>query len=269
MTNKNRQHVLTARIGMLIMTVSAMLSTVPISAENERTFTVSADAKNRIEKLAPADASLNYFAGPSGTIGVGISTTTGQQMVVYASLDGMTLFSGAVIDTTTRENLTERDLQTKLPKPDFSGVLSSVQGAVTFNDEQLGAESNIYVFVDPFCGYCHKTYELVDSMIAAGEKINVHWIPVGVLGTKSQNVTSALLGLDAENGRAALHELMTKQVPAMDLVDAEQGLKALKINSAVYLKAGLSGVPAVVIQRRENVSVVRGLPSAKDLKGEM
>ena len=70
----------------------------------EAAFSVSTDAQTRIEGLvAKNGGKVNYFPGPSGTVGVGVSLANGKQMVLYGTPDGRVLFSGVAVDTVSGE----------------------------------------------------------------------------------------------------------------------------------------------------------------------
>lgn len=49
--------------------------------------------------------------------------------------------------------------------------------------------------MDPNCPYCHKTYALFDALAKKGSRASkVHYIPIGILGPRSENGAKGLLG---------------------------------------------------------------------------
>ncbi|MEI2419149.1 hypothetical protein V6O07_02660, partial [Arthrospira platensis SPKY2] len=164
--------------------------------------------KARLETiLTKSGGELSYFAGPSGMIGIGLTMLNGQQMVVYATPDGETIFSGVAVDTATGANRTRADME-RLPKPDFSGVFAQLServgaeagGMFAATDGNPDAANVYYVFIDPRCPYCHSLYNAFKAVKASGADIVVHYLPIGILGPESQNLASAMAG--SENDAA-------------------------------------------------------------------
>lgn len=51
----------------------------------------------------------------------------------------------------------------------------------------------VYIFFDPNCPYCHNLYENTRSWVKQG-KLELRWIPVGILVATSQGKAAAILG---------------------------------------------------------------------------
>jgi thiol:disulfide interchange protein DsbG len=233
-------------------------------------YEVAADVRTRIEGIVgKTGATVNYFRGPSGTVGVGLTLANGRQMVAYATADGGTLFSGAVIDTATGENVARRDLEARMPKPDFSELGAALKKghAITTGPTESGTvAADFYVFVDPFCPYCHKAYDNFVQLQREYPSARVHWIPVGILGPKSEQASKGLLGLSSDRRSAALASVMTTSVSAVSPADAAAGDKAHQANLALFRGFQFSAVPVVVTVQGDRVDVTQGLPQLADLR---
>jgi thiol:disulfide interchange protein DsbG len=245
--------------------LAAIAGLVTGQAALAEAFVVEPDARSRIEAVvSKGGAKVHYFPGPIPMIGVGLTMASGKQMVVYATPDGRTLFSGVALDTATGENLARRDLASKLPAPDLSGLPGTLRKAagVTLGSESAPAE--FFVFVDPHCPYCHKAYEVFEQLAASRQDFKVHWIPVGILGPRSENGAKAILGAGGRAGEL-LAGYMREGTPVAAPGDIAAGDKAHQANVALYRSLQFSGVPVVVSARGNAVHVQNGLPALADL----
>jgi len=229
-------------------------------------FTVSEEAKTRIESLvAKNGGKVNYFAGPSGTLGVGVSLANGKQMVLYATADGRVLFSGVALDTVSGENLTRRDLAAKMPKPDLSGMVKHARAATSIKVGD-GQAAEFFVFVDPNCPYCHKTYALFEALANEGPGFTVHYIPIGILGPRSENGAKGLLGLRGQTQESALASLMTGKPATMSSDAIGAGDKAHQQNLAIFRNLQFDAVPVTLTVRGGEVTVSNGMPQLEELR---
>jgi len=227
---------------------------------------VSAEARARIEALVGKHGGqVSYFDGPSGTVGVGVSLPNGKQMVLYGTSDGRVLFSGVAVDTVTGENLTRRDLSSRLPKPDLAGMLKHVRAAraITVGG---GDRVEFYVFVDPNCPFCHKTHALFERLAAEGGEFTVHYIPVGILGPRSENAAKGLLGQPQEHQAEALATLMRGQAGPASNEAIGRGDKAHQSNLAIFRNLQLEAVPVTLVVNAGELSVSNGLPQIDELR---
>jgi hypothetical protein len=226
---------------------------------------VSAEARQRIAALvAKSGGQVSYFPGPSGTVGVGVTMTNGKQMVLYATADGKVLFSGIAVDTVTGENLTRRDLAARVPKPDLSGMLKHARAARSVTVGEGGTE--FFVFVDPNCPFCHKAFALFEGLAAEGGAFTVHYIPVGILGPRSENAAKGLLGEPEERQLARLEALMSGTAGPVSNDAIARGDKAHQSNLAIFRNLQLEAVPVTLIVSGEELSVRNGLPQIEELR---
>jgi len=244
------------------LALGAMMST---ASATQPAGPVSTEARARIEALvARSGGKVNYFPGPSGTVGVGVTMQNGKQMVVYATADGRVLFSGVAVDTVSGENLTRRDLAAQLPKPDLSGMLKHARAAQAITVGSGGTE--FFVFVDPHCPYCHKAFGLFEALAADGSEFTVHYIPVGILGPRSENAAKALLGQPPERREATLSALMKGSAGPASNEAIGKGDKAHQSNLAIFRNLQLEAVPVTLIVTGEELTVRNGLPQLEELR---
>jgi hypothetical protein len=237
-----------------------------VARAEEATVAVSAEARARIEALvAKNGGQVSYFTGPSGTVGVGVSLPNGKQMVLYGTTDGRVLFSGVAIDTVTGENLTRRDLTARLPKPDLTGMLKHARAArgITVGG---GDGTEFFVFVDPHCPFCHKAHALFETLAAEGGEFTVHYIPVGILGPRSENAAKGLLGEPEERQREALASLMRGKAGPATNEAIGRGDKAHQANLAIFRNLQLEAVPVTLVLSAGELTVSNGLPQIDELR---
>jgi thiol:disulfide interchange protein DsbG len=233
-------------------------------------FAVGDEVRGRIEALLGKNgAKLNYFPGPGGTVGVGVSMPNGKQMVVYGSADGQVLFSGVAIDTATGANLARRDLEEKLPPPDFSSVLKLARGAASIQVGDAKSGIEYFVFVDPHCPYCHRTFATFTSLAKEVGGFTVHYIPIGILGPRSENAAKGLLGMAPTEQPAALAAAMSGQPTTTSNAAIDAGDKRHQGNLAIFRNLQLQAVPVTVAVNAGEVTVVNGMPSLEELRAQL
>lgn len=260
MNRGNRLVAVGLALGVTVGTASATTASDLKSADS-----VSPEARQRIEALVgKSGGTVSYFPGPSGTVGVGVTMKNGKQMVVYATADGRVLFSGIAVDTVSGENLTRRDLAAHVPKPDLSGMLKLARAAQAITVGRGGTE--FFVFVDPHCPYCHKAFGLFEGLAAEGAEFTVHYIPVGILGPRSENAAKGLLGQPAERRPEALADLMKGSAAPASNEAIGKGDKAHQSNLAIFRNLQLEAVPVTLIVSGEALTVRNGLPQLEELR---
>jgi thiol:disulfide interchange protein DsbG len=256
----------------LIVTALAV-SSAAIGTEYE----VADEVRDRIEPvLTKSGGELTYFEGPAGMIGVGVSFMNGRQMVVYATPDGSTVFSGVAVDVETGKNISNADMQ-NLPAPNYQGILDMLEG----EDVQAGLRTTVisegnpdsankyYVFVDPKCPYCHQTYNAFLSLLADGEDLVVHYIPVGILGPESENIAKEMIARGGEEGLEVFRGLVRKESHMSDSDLVAAGSMAHGANLALFRKLQFDAVPVVISEVGGRQSVRRGMVPPETLLQEL
>lgn len=257
----------------------ALLSTAGVAAAD---FSVSADVAERLESvLTRSGGELTYFQGPSEMIGIGITMRNGQQMVVYATPDGTTIFSGVAVDTDTGQNLTRADIDS-MPAPDFSPIFRQISEALARNPEAgerrgmyaasegpPDAQDVFYVFIDPKCPFCHSIKNAFDSVKAQGHELVVHYIPIGILGPESRNLASAMAG---SRDDTAIKIFMAASDRSFRITNADvisQGSKGAEENLAMFRDLAFDAVPVVISRTAGEYSARQGGMSVEMIVGQL
>lgn len=240
-------------------------------------YSVSEEARARIEPvLKKSGGELTYFDGPGEMIGIGVSFVNGRQMVVYATPDGKTVFSGVAIDVASGTNLANADLQ-KLPPPNYEGLLQMVANSQESTGRPLSmisegdpASSNrYYVFVDPKCPYCHKVYSAFLKLLAEDNDLVVYYIPIGILGPESENLAKEIIGLPAKEGLGVMRRLTQKEPYLTNPDNVSAGSGGHSSNLALFRQLQFDAVPVIISDVSGNFSVRRGAVSAEALGQEL
>lgn len=257
--------------------IAAILMFLVFQIGNASEFVVADDVKARLDPvLTKSGGELTYFDGPADMIGVGVSFINGSQMVVYATADGTTVFSGVAIDVASGQNLVSMDMQ-KLPPPDYSGLfekLAEAKGSngrpITWMSEGNPESTNqYYVFVDPKCPYCHKTYDAFLKVLADGEDLIVHYIPIGILGPESENLAKEMAGMPAEKALALMRKQMRREPHIADPAAISAGKSKHGHNLALFRQLQFDAVPVVISNVNGNYNVRRGALPAETITQEL
>ena len=119
----------------------------------------------------------------------------------------------------------------------------------------------VYIFFDPNCPYCHRLYETARPWVKQG-KLELRWIPVGILMTTSHGKAAAMLGAsdplkafyqneDHYNRGGGLDEDLA--TPEVD--------KKLTANAQLLARTQLGAVPLMLFRNDNgNAMLVQGAP---------
>lgn len=257
-----------------LVIVTAILVATAAQASSE---VISDEARARLEPtLTKSGGALTYFDGPGDMVGIGVSFQNGKQMVVYATADGSTVFSGVAIDVETGQNLSNSDLQ-KLPPPDYSGLVDMVSNAKAETGRELTiltegnpeSENRYFVFVDPKCPYCHKTYSAFLKLMADGNDLVVHYIPIGILGPDSENLAKEMIGMSSEDGLNLLRKLARGEPHMANQALIAEGVSGHGRNLAVFRQLQFDAVPVVISDVSGTYNVRRGAVAQEALEQEL
>jgi protein-disulfide isomerase len=132
-------------------------------------------------------------------------------------------------------------------------VAASNPGASGVYSEGTG-KLDVYVIFDFACPYCHELYRVTRPLLS---QVRLHWIPVAVLGPKSQLLAEAFLS--SSNKAAALQAAADKKLaPAAQASPAVATV--LANNQAVMQSVNLRAVPILALQSRGQAQTIVGLP---------
>lgn len=212
--------------------------------------------------------SKKYFKAPFGLIGLAMTTQKGKKMVAYSDEKGEFVVAGMLIDTKTRENLAVKHAEMYAPEPDYRTLLSSVKDATFIQAGNKDSSREMYVFVDPRCGYCHKTYQEL-AKLSLEKDVSIKYIPVSIF-PNSMNEAQGILGEKNEKMRyEALRKKMLKLAYSPDPESISRGATAVKENTTIMKKHGFSGVPVVISVIDDKVSVSPGMPNFNALRASL
>lgn len=122
----------------------------------------------------------------------------------------------------------------------------------------------VYVFFDPNCPYCHKVYENTRARVKSG-KLQLRWIPVGILVATSHGKAGAILGAkdplkafyqnedhyDRSAGGGGINEDLV--TPAVD--------KKLQANADLLARTRVGAVPLMLFRTDNGTPIlIQGSP---------
>jgi len=133
----------------------------------------------------------------------------------------------------------------------------------------------LYVFVDPNCPYCRRTFEDLQPLIAR-EHLQVRWVVVGILTPSSPGKAAAILG--AKDPLAALrYNERHFRYPGGGGIEedppSDAAARRLYHNQELMEMTGSNSVPTLIFRARAGrPAMVQGAPDAvawKALLGEL
>lgn len=161
--------------------------------------------------------------------------------IFYSDEQGNYLIEGILVDTKTRNNLTEARLN-KLTAIEFSAL--PLKDALVF--KQGNGSRKLAVFADPNCGYC-KRFER-DLMLL--KDVTVYTFLFPILGPDSNDKSRSIWC--AKDGQKAWRDWMIEGVlPAKPAADCD--IAALARNVELGRKHRVNGTPALVFEDGKRV----------------
>lgn len=179
----------------------------------------------------------------------GFAMTMGaDQRVIYATADGQYMFSGALLNNSSK-NMTKEYEDKYLPKPDYTSVIPAFETAAGFVTHDKKAERTLYVLHDANCGFCKRAF---DQIMSKDHKpgVKVKWIPVAALGQNSQHKGAALLSSidpvrmqrDFDKGR---------ELNKLEIAGLKKYSQKVSDNTKLLGLIGASGTPAMMVVNKD------------------
>ena len=213
-----------------LLVTTALCSTVTVSAK-EPTSEIIAGVKS----LAPAAVVSSMEPTPiDGVSEIVIETGRGGE-VYYISKDGKYLLNGNMIDTSSREDLTEN--KKSGIRKDLIAQFSEKQ-TVNFFPEEM--KHHVTVFTDIDCGYCRKLHNEMAEYNELGIGISYLFFPRSGINTPSYD-------------KAVSVWCSADQQEALTNAKAGVNLESLKCDNPIKAhydagqSAGVNGTPAIVL----------------------
>jgi len=131
-------------------------------------------------------------------------------------------------------------------------VWDLLRHATTIEEGRAGAPL-VYIFVDPYCGYCHRQWEVLRNKVQAGA-LRVRWVPVAAL-ERSQADLGVAGGLLADPRPEILAVWVREQ--RVRRSESEAAKKALGANLALFQALEAPSVPAILYKDQAGQLVKR------------
>lgn len=264
------------------MSATALLVALACGTAMAGEIAVPDEVRARLEPiLTKSGGELTFFDGPSDMIGVGISLPNAKQIVVYATPDGRTVFSGVAVDVETGANLSSADMQ-NLPAPNYSKLFDTVAQAThgvdgaasgpllyAMSEGNPDAANEYYVFVDPKCPYCHATYNSFLTALSQGHDMVVHYIPIGILGPESENLAKQMAGSTPDAALDILRTLVRKEPYLTQSSAVQQGTAPAGLNLQLFRNLSFDAVPVIVSRVGGKYNVRQGAVEAPVIVQEL
>lgn len=193
----------------------------------------------------------------------GFAMTMGaDQRVIYATADGQYMFSGALLNNSSK-NMTKEYEKKYLPKPDYTSAVPALETSAGFLTHDKDADRTMYVLHDANCPYCKRAF---DQIMSKDHKpgVKVKWIPVAALGQNSLQKGAALLSSidpvlmqrDFDKGR---------ELNKLEIGGAKKYNQKVSDNTKLLGLIGASGTPAMVVvnKDKEIESIIYGFRPAQ------
>ena len=154
----------------------------------------------------------------------------------------------------------ETDLRWRIPHvqggskpPMSSGAVWDQLGRATAIEEGRAGAPLVYIFVDPYCSYCHRQWHRLREKVRRGT-LRVRWVPVAVLAGSQSNL-GVVGGLLADPTPETLAGWMRDRRVRPDESEAAQ--RALGLNRALFQALNVPSVPALIYKDRTGQPVTR------------
>ncbi|EGQ7973543.1 thioredoxin fold domain-containing protein [Vibrio parahaemolyticus] len=171
--------------------------------------------------------------------------TQGDYHLYWATKDNYVV-AGPLIDE-NGINITSKYLDAKKPIPDYNKVFDKFEDeAWYFSTHPKGDSKGImYVFIEPFCGWCSKLFNDIEPEIQNG--LEVRWVPVSFLSAQSPDVIEYITS--SANPYQALqeHEHIRSQRGRPNSKPATMMTRERIEKNGDFMKEfGIAGTPGIV-----------------------
>lgn len=207
-----------------------------------------------VSVLPPNSSIIKTFKAEGGLTGWVIGTQDGEKMIAYTVPAGDYLIVGALVNA-KGDNLTAQYTDREVPKPpvpEFSSLSS-----LPYIQQGNGKGKLIYMFADPYCGYCH-VQEQVAELYEKNGDLNIRWIQVALLSPNSGALAEAI---STSPDPAAAWKAISKKAPGALTVSKPDMTVAFAGQSKAATEAmrgfGGNGTPHIVWQDDKGITQTR------------
>ncbi|HEX5514872.1 MAG TPA: thiol:disulfide interchange protein DsbG, partial [Gammaproteobacteria bacterium] len=198
------------------------------------------------------------FKAPGGLTGYA-ARCQGQPLALYLTADSKQVIVGTMLDAQGK-NLSEAQLETHLPAPDFDSAWPLLEKAHWVREGAADAKRIVYVFTDPNCPYCNAFWRATQPHI--GKHLQVRHILVGILAASSTGKAARILAADDPAAALAQHESSHAAggIQPLEKIPAEIQRK-LMANNQLMSQLGAQATPMIFYKDRQGkVRQILGMP---------
>lgn len=269
LTTKLKPILMTFLLSSSLIHATASADVKPINDENaDQSISVSQRA---LRDAAPSLQNLidNKFVEvikrfSHDTLDGWLVKTNDKYQLYWQTIEGY-LVAGPLIDK-KGINLTGKYLERMMPTPNFDNALERLKKSNNFfstqPDDVLDG-NEMWVFIEPFCGWCDKLKAKLEPHINKGLVVN--WVPVAFLSPKSADVIEYILTSDDAYGAYSDHEKYKRTGLANNYQKPAQPAtrELLASNSRLMKEFGVSGTPGIVYESKGKTIVTGYTEGAK------
>jgi thiol:disulfide interchange protein DsbG len=205
------------------------------------------------------------FEGPSGLTGWLMRDPEGVYYTFWTTSDGKYMLDGALVDERGND-LTESFQVRYKPPIDTTTLWSQLEKAAQIVTGPVNNQkSEIYIFVDPNCPYCHLLWRALRPYETAG--LQIHWIEVAFLREDSAGKAAALLTSSDKARALEFSQTSFERGGIRPLTSIPENVsKRLADNLVLMHLFGFLGVPGIVCKDSKGMIQTRsGMPRISDL----
>lgn len=177
-------------------------------------------------------------------------TVAGQ--TYFASRDGRYIFAGAVVDTESRENLTEAENRRRIQEQ----LVELPKNWFISYPAKTSTKHTVTVFTDIDCPYCRKMHSYMNAFNDMG--ITVNYIMMPRAGAGSEAFKKAVAAFCADNPSQAVTSAMNGES-----LPAKQCIHTLTEQYELAQQLGIRAVPTMVLP---NGQIQAGLVNPEQLQ---
>ena len=205
---------------------------------------------------------IRQFPAVSGLTGW-VLAQDGHYSTVYTTADKKTLLAGALIGE-RGESISAQYEEKYVPQPDLGVLFLQLEkSSYVAEGPVTGAKTNVYVFVDANCPYCHSAWLAFQPYEKAG--LQVRWIPVATLGpTSMPKAIEVMVAADRVAAFRAMEANHGKPwAPSAQSSEAAQpaAAAAIRRNGELMQRFGIAGTPGLIWKDKQGkVQIRSGMP---------
>ena len=196
--------------------------------------------KEVLKDLAPDVNVLSVEKSPVEGLWEVIASSGGNKAVLYLDSARKYLVQGAIVNLTTKVNLTQEKLD-DINKVDVSKV--PLEGSLIVGDPK--AKNRIFVFTDPDCPYCVRFHDEIKKVIEKRKDIAfyIKLFPLSSIHPKAHEKSTAIM-CEKDNDKAV--KMLEDAYARKDIPKAACTASAVDETVKLGQSLGVQGTPTVI-----------------------